>query len=214
MATIPPGRLNDVTNAADHITLVADNFEILSEELFKVTPTYQNGTPNALIGPPTSGERVLGELWKDSLGGWWKCAVAGTPGAWQQVLPAAVAADPASGTVPAGYLILNVTHGTLKRHAGGYVWETQIGGSFSARVGLWGATPAAQPSGADQSAVTLGNADGEIGGLTISDPPTQAELQALRDKCEELADDVRALSALVHALRGALVAVGVVKGGV
>jgi hypothetical protein len=30
---------------------------------------------------------------------------------------------------------------------------------------------------------------------------------------EELADDVRALSALVHALRGALVVVGVVKGG-
>jgi hypothetical protein len=36
MATIPPGRFNDVTNAADHITLVADNFEVLSEELFKV----------------------------------------------------------------------------------------------------------------------------------------------------------------------------------
>jgi hypothetical protein len=66
---------------------------------------------------------------------------------------------------------------------------------------------------ADQAAVTLGNVDGEIGGLTISDPPTQAEVQALRDKCEELADDVRALSTLVHALRGALVAVGVVKGG-
>jgi hypothetical protein len=61
--------------------------------------------------------------------------------------------------------------------------------------------------------VTLGNTDGAIGGLTISDPPTQAEVQALRDKCEELADDVRALAALVHALRGALVAVGVVKGG-
>jgi len=30
---------------------------------------------------------------------------------------------------------------------------------------------------------------------------TQAEVQALRDKCEELADDVRALTALVHALR-------------
>ena len=42
---------------------------------------------------------------------------------------------------------------------------------------------------------------------------TQAEVQALRDKAEELADDVRALSTLVHALRGALVAVGVVKGG-
>jgi len=48
---------------------------------------------------------------------------------------------------------------------------------------------------------------------TLFDPPTQAEVQALRDKAEKLADDVRALSALVHALRGALVAVGVVKGG-
>ena len=48
---------------------------------------------------------------------------------------------------------------------------------------------------------------------SISDPPTQTEVQALRDKCEELADDVRALPGLVNALRGALVAVGVVKGG-
>ena len=39
-----------------------------------------------------------------------------------------------------------------------------------------------------------------------------AEVQALRDECE-LADHVRALSALVHALRGALVAVGAVNGG-
>jgi hypothetical protein len=214
MATIPPGRLYDVTNAADHITLVADNFEVLSEELFKVTPTYQNGAPNTVIGPPTSGERVLGELWKDSLVGWWCCTAAGTPGTWQQVLPAAVAADPASGTVPAGYLVLNMTTGTVKRHAGGYVWETQIGGSASTRIGFWGATPVVQPSGAAQAAVTLGNTDGAIGGLSISEPPTQAEVQALRDKCEELADDVRALAALVHALREALVAVGVVKGGV
>jgi hypothetical protein len=76
------------------------------------------------------------------------------------------------------------------------------------------ATPVVQPSGADQAAVTLGNTDGEIGGLTISDPPSQAEVQGLRDKCEELADDVRALSALVHALRGALVAEGLIRGGV
>jgi hypothetical protein len=62
--------------------------------------------------------------------------------------------------------------------------------------------------------VTLGNADGETGGLTVSDPPTQAEVQALRDACEELADDVRALSTLVHALRTALVAEGLVKGSV
>jgi hypothetical protein len=51
-------------------------------------------------------------------------------------------------------------------------------------------------------------------GLTISNPPTQAEVQALRDACEELADDVRALSILVHALRAALVAEGLIKGGV
>jgi hypothetical protein len=214
MAMIPPGRLNDVTNAADHITLVADNFEVLSEELFKVTPTYQNGVPNTVIGPPTSGERVLGELWKDSLGGWWRCTAAGTPGAWQQVLPAAVATDPGSGTVPTGYLVLNVATGTVKRHAGGYVWESQVGGSASARVGFWGATPVVQPSGAAQAALTLGNTDGEIGGLTISDPPTQAEVLALRDKCEELADDVRVLFTLVNALRGARVSVGLVKGGV
>jgi hypothetical protein len=59
----------------------------------------------------------------------------------------------------------------------------------------------------------LVNTDGAIGGLTISDPPTQLEVQALRDKCEELADDVLALSTLVHALRGALVGSGLVKGG-
>jgi hypothetical protein len=124
-----------------------------------------------------------------------------------------VTMDPSSGTVPTGYLVLNVTQGTLKRHAGGYVWETHVGGSASARIGFWGVIPVVQPSGADQAAVTLGNMDAEIGGLTISDPPTQAEVQALREKCEELADDVRALTTLVHALRGALVAVGVVKGG-
>jgi len=74
------------------------------------------------------------------------------------------------------------------------------------------AAPVVQPSGADQAAVTLGNADGEIGGLTISDPPTQAEVQALGDKCEELVDDVRNLSALIHSLRTALVAEGLIKG--
>ena len=74
-------------------------------------------------------------------------------------------------------------------------------------------------SRADQSAVTLGNTDGEIAGPTIPpdgdgrDPPTQGELQALRDKCEELADGVRALPALVHAPRGAFVTADLIKGG-
>ncbi len=42
-----------------------------------------------------------------------------------------------------------------------------------------------------KTAVSLGNEDGEIGALTFSATPTQAECEALRDKCEELADDVR-----------------------
>ena len=40
------------------------------------------------------------------------------------------------------------------------------------------------------------------------------EVQALRDKAEELADDVRNLSDLIHSLRAALVGEGLVMGGV
>jgi hypothetical protein len=90
---------------------------------------------------------------------------------------------------------------------------TKIGTAVSQKLGFWGATPLVQPSGADQAAVTLGNTDNEIGELTISDPPAQAEVQALRDKCEELASDLRALSTLIHPLRTALVAEGLIKGG-
>ena len=42
--------------------------------------------------------------------------------------------------------------------------------------------------------------------------PTQAEVQALRDACEELAEDVRNLSTLIHSLRSALIAEGLIKG--
>jgi len=213
MATIAPGRLHDVSNAADFVALTETNFEILTAEVFKQEPTYVSGVPTTTIGPPTTGSHVLNEIWKDALGGVFKCTVAGAPGTWKQILPAGVTADPSSGTIPTGYLILNVTQGTLKRHAGGYSWESIVGAT-GGKIGFWGVAPVVQPAGAGQAAVTLGNSDGEIGGLTISDPPTQAEVQALRDACEELADDVRALSTLVHALRGALVAVGVVKGGI
>ena len=56
-------------------------------------------------------------------------------------------------------------------------------------VGFFGSAPVAKTT------VTLGNTDNEIGGLAISATYSQAEVQALRDKCEELADDVRALKA-------------------
>ena len=154
-----------------------------------------------------TGSHVLNQIWKDALGGLLKCTVAGTPGTWKQILPAAVTADPATGTIPTGCMIFKVTQGTLKRYAGGYSWETIVGAT-DGKIGFYGATPVVQPAGTDQAAVTLGNTDGESGGLTICDLPSQAEVQALRDKCEQLADDARALSALVHALRGALVAVG------
>ena len=87
-----------------------------------------------------------------------------------------------------------------------------IVGATGGKIGFYGVTPVVQPAGSDQAAVTLGNVDGEIGSLTISDPPTQSEVQALRDICEELADDVRVLSTLVHALRGALTTIGIIKG--
>jgi hypothetical protein len=211
MATIAPGRLHDVSNAADFVALTETNFEILTSEVFKHEPTYVTGVPTTTVGPSTSGTHALDETWKDALGGVFKCTVAGTPGTWKQILPTAVTADPASGTIPAGYLIFNVTQGTLKRHAGGYVWETIVGAT-GGKIGFYGATPVVQPSGAGQAAVTLGNTDGEFGSLIISDPPTQAEVQALRDRAEELADDVRALSTLIHALRAALVTTGLIKG--
>ena len=211
MGTIAPGRLHDVSNAADFVALTETNFEILTAEVFMQEPTYVSGVPTTTIGPPATGTHVLDEIWKDALVGVFKCTAAGTPGTWKQILPAAVTADPASGTIPTGYLILNVPQGTLKRHAGGYSWETIVGAT-GGKIGFYGVTPVTRPAGADQAVVTLGNVDGEIGVLTISDPPTQAEVQALRDKTEELADDVRALATLMHALRGALVADGLIKG--
>lgn len=84
--------------------------------------------------------------------------------------------------------------------------------SDATTVGFFGATAIAQQAGASQAAVTLGNANSEISGLTISADYSQSEVAALRDKCEELADDVRALSTLVHALRTALVDLGLIKG--
>ena len=59
----------------------------------------------------------------------------------------------------------------------------------SSVLGFFGAAPVTKTT------VTLGNTDNEIGGLAISATYSQAEVQALRDKCEELADDVRALKA-------------------
>jgi hypothetical protein len=112
--------------------------------------------------------------------------------------------------------IQNVTGGaftvTVRTPAGTGVVATQ---GLSTVVGSDGTNVvylSGQKAGSDQAAVTLGNDDGDIGGLTISNPPTQAEVQALRDACEVLADDVRALSTLLHSLRQAGIDLGHIKG--
>jgi hypothetical protein len=69
MSTLTPSRLNDVSNAALFRELTADNFTILAGEIAKRVATYQNGNPTTVIGPPTSGTRVLNEFWRDALGG-------------------------------------------------------------------------------------------------------------------------------------------------
>lgn len=71
----------------------------------------------------------------------------------------------------------------------GTTWQNEF--SAASKVGFFGATPVVKAT------VSFGNTDNEIGGLTISAVYSQAEVQALRDKCEELADDVRALKAAI-----------------
>ena len=44
-------------------------------------------------------------------------------------------------------------------------------------------------------------ANGFIGGLTISNPPTQAEVQALRDECEKLRDVLAEAISTIETLR-------------
>lgn len=113
------------------------------------------------------------------------------------------------------YLDANKVQTTLAEGANiatGTTTGSKIATSVSQKLGFWNATPIVQPAGASQAAVTLGNTDSEISGLTIGASYTQAEVQALRDKCEELADDLRALSTLVHAQRTALVNAGLIKG--
>jgi hypothetical protein len=154
MSTIAPGRLFNVTDAASFVALSQQNWVIASDELFRRLPTYQNGSPNTLNGPPTSGAWSVGDFWRDQNGAGFICTAAGTPGTWRQITPATVTADPASGTFPTGYLILNTADCGLKRHAGALSWEVQMGAETSTKVGYHGAAPTAQRANANQAAAT------------------------------------------------------------
>jgi hypothetical protein len=154
MSTIASGRLFNVTDAVSFVALSQQNWVIASEELFRRVPTYQNGIPNTLNGPPTSRAWNVGDFWRDQNGAEFLCTVAGTPGTWRQITPATVTADPASGTFPTDYLILNTTDGGLKRHAGLLSWEGQVGARTSSMVGFHGAPPTVQRANANQAAAT------------------------------------------------------------
>lgn len=165
MSTIAPGRFFNVTDAASFVALSQQNWVIVSDELFRRVPTYQNGSPNTLNGPPTAGAWNVGDLWRDKHGAEFVCTEAGTPGTWRQTAPATVTADPVSGTFPAGYLILNVSDGGLKRHAGGLSWDVHLGAGTDSKIGFHGAAPTVQRTNASQaeatdlaSVITLANA--------------------------------------------------------
>jgi len=73
---------------------------------------------------------------------------------WIQTKPAAVTADPSTGTIPTGYLPWNAIDGAVKRHAGAYSWEITVCAGTSAKVGFHGTTPTAQRTNANQAAAT------------------------------------------------------------
>jgi hypothetical protein len=161
MSVVHTCRLNKI-NPLDYFAALRQHAELAKRE-----PTYANGSPTTVIGPPTTGTRVLREFWRDALGGEWLCAAAGTPGTWTQITPAPVTADPTTGTIPVGYLVFNTSQNLVKQHQGGYVWTaagasahirqaSDITDSTTAGRGLLTATDDA----AQRTALGLGDAAG------------------------------------------------------
>ena len=75
-----------MTSATPHVPRPGQsNFAILAEEIAKRVATHQNASPTTIIGPPTSGTRVLNEFWRDAMGGEFRCTQASTPGTWIQI---------------------------------------------------------------------------------------------------------------------------------
>lgn len=90
---------------------------------------------------------------------------------------------------------------------------TKIGTAVGQKLGFWNVAPVVQPAAAGQAALAaMAPADNFISGLTISNPPTQADVQAFRNACETLRDTVAANWTLLDAIRTALVNAGLMKG--
>lgn len=88
----------------------------------------------------------------------------------------------------------------------------------SEKLGFWGATPVAQPSGAaqaDQGAMTtIGSNTGTSGaGLSlIGDTTSVNQASNLMNDLAALQEDIAALDTVVTAIRSALVTAGIIKG--
>ena len=89
---------------------------------------------------------------------------------------------------------------------------SKLGTTSTQRLGFWGTTPTQRPASADQAVVAMNITNGEFTALTIPDAYATGEFTTFRDKCEQLADDVRAHETLLNSLRAALVGAGIIKG--
>lgn len=127
--------LGDVIGLVDPAATVQSDLEKIERQAFQSRPTLVSGVDNTLQGPPTTGTWELGDLWTDALKAPWRCVTAGTPGAWRQLLPAIVTADP-GGTLATNYRILRVDGATPRER----VWD---GAAWKER-GLFGVAIAAQ----------------------------------------------------------------------
>jgi hypothetical protein len=163
--------LADVAGLTDAEPVVQSDLELIEDQLwFPVKPTKVSGVETTITGPPTAGTYAVKEKWNDANGSLWVCVTAGTPGAWAQLRPALMAADPVGGTYPTGYLIIRSDLRGLNRYFDGAAWRdvlgsrdvtvqdavniilgtttgTKIGTATGQKIGFYGVTPVAQQTG-------------------------------------------------------------------
>jgi hypothetical protein len=113
----------------------------------------------------------------------------------------------ATGSSDANVNLKLTPKGTGAIHLNG---DMLVGSGTSSKIGFFGTAAQSRQVVADPA--VFNNTDNEIGSLTFNDTTyTQSEVNALRDKCEELADDCRALRTTVATLVDALQLYGVIS---
>ena len=121
-----PGDLSDVQSTTDPETVVQQNTEVTARMLWKMEATYISGSPNNVVGPPTSGPHVLAEIWRDKHMALFLCTTAGTPGTWKQEEPAVVDATTDISSPPTNYWIVERNAATkfTQKYWNGSSWVT------------------------------------------------------------------------------------------